>query len=402
MQILLITAALPYPPASGGALRAYGILRGLAEAGHAITLLTFGDPTDRLPETPLNTYCRDIITIEPPRRSKINRLKDLLLTGEADIARRFYSEIFEQALVRLLQQQTFDIVQFEGIEVACYIPTVRRESKTAIVFDTFNAEAELQRVIAKVDRANPRRWLVAGYSWIQSRRIHTYEKSLCQMADAVIAVSPEDAKLLQVYTPGKKVHVVPSGIHVDAYQDQQQKTLYLGENSVIFTGKMDYRPNVDAMLWFTNKILPLIKQSVNLTIVGQKSHAQLAPLLEMPNIQLTGWVDSVLPYLHNTDVYIAPLRMGSGTRLKILEAMACGCAIAATDLAASGLHDDARSALVIVNEEQTFAEAIDTLLTDRQERLRLGKKAQDAVRRHYDWSVLIPRLLAVYEELQIG
>ena len=128
MQILLITAALPYPPASGGALRAYGILRGLAEAGHAITLLTFGDPTDRLPETPLNTYCRDIITIEPPRRSKINRLKDLLLTGEADIARRFYSEIFEQALVRLLQQQTFDIVQFEGIEVACYIPTVRRES----------------------------------------------------------------------------------------------------------------------------------------------------------------------------------------------------------------------------------------------------------------------------------
>lgn len=401
MQILLITAALPYPPASGGALRAYGILRGLAEAGHAITLLTFGDPTDSPSETPLKMYCRDIITIEPPCRSKIDRIKDLLLTGEADIARRFYSEKFEQELVRLLKQQTFDIVQFEGIEVACYIETVPQVSETAIVFDTFNAEAELQRVIAQVDRANPRRWLVAGYSWIQSHRIHAYEKQLCQMADAVIAVSPEDAELLQRYTPRKTVHVVPSGIHVDAYQDRQE-TLNLGENSVIFTGKMDYRPNVDAMLWFSNKILPLIQQPVNLTIVGQKPHAQLAPLLEMPNIQLTGWVDSVLPYLHNTDVYIAPLRMGSGTRLKILEAMACGCAIVATDLAASGLHEEARSALVIINEEQAFAEAIDKLLTDRQERLRLGHQAQDAVRRHYDWSVLIPRLLAVYEELQIG
>ena len=217
LQILLITADLPYPPASGGALRAYGILRGLAEAGHEVTLLTFSAASNDTTKTPLSAYCEQIVTVAPPQRNKVDRIKDLILTSQADIARRFYSATFEQELVRLLKQQAFDIVQFEGIEVACYIPIVRQVGKAAIVFDTFNAEAELQRVIAKVDRANPRRWLVAGYSWIQSRRIRAYEQHLCQLADAVIAVSPEDAELLQVYTPSKTVHVVPSGIHVDGW-----------------------------------------------------------------------------------------------------------------------------------------------------------------------------------------
>ncbi|MCA9881740.1 MAG: glycosyltransferase [Anaerolineae bacterium] len=399
MRILLITAAIPYPPASGGALRAYGILRGLVEAGHHVTLMSFGDSSQDT--GPLRELCDEIITVAEPTRTKIDRLKDLLLSQQADIARRLFSEEFERRLVTLLQQQPFDIVQFEGIEVACYIPAVQQAKNTKIVFDTFNAEAELQRVIAEVDRANPRRWHVAAYSSIQSQRIRQYEGHLCRMADAVIAVSPEDAAHLKRYTPDKHIYVVPSGIHVDAYQAEYE-TIDLGSNSIVFTGKMDYRPNVDAMLWFVNQILPLVKDEVHVTVVGQKPHKQLEPLLEKPNIKLTGWVDSVLPYLHSTDVYVAPLRMGSGTRLKILEAMACGCAIVATDLAASGLSEDARSAMVIVNEERAFADAISKLLSDPQYRQQLGDKAQEAVRKHYDWSVLIPRLLNVYEGLGLG
>src|SRR5690606_23656791 len=114
----------------------------------------------------------------------------------------------------------------------------------------------------------------------------------------------------------------------------------LGPCALIFTGKMDYRPNVDAMLWFASDILPQVRSimpDVRLYVVGQKPHPRLEVLRDHDHIVLTGWVPEVTPYLHAAAVYIAPLRMGSGTRLKILEAMAAGCAIVATTLAAAGL-----------------------------------------------------------------
>ncbi|QPC80803.1 glycosyltransferase [Phototrophicus methaneseepsis] len=399
MRILIITAALPYPPASGGALRAYGIIEGLSQAGHDITLMSFHDETS--PEvTPLSALCRQVVTLPSPHRSRTDRVRNLLFTSQADIARRLYSPQFEQKLLELLAQESYDIVQFEGIEVACYLPATKQASNAAIIFDTFNAEAELQRVIAQVDRATIRTWPKAVYSWIQSQRIAAYEGNLCRLADAVIAVSPEDAALLAAYQPQRAVAIVPSGINTDRYLESSE-TIDLGHNSLIFTGKMDYRPNVDAMMWFSETVLPQL-EDVNLTIVGQKPHPQLQALLDQDNIKLTGWVDSVLPYLHSADVYIAPLRMGSGTRLKILEAMASGCAIVATDLAASGLLGEARAALWIADDPSSFAEAIRTLLADEEKRTTLGKAARIAVQQHYDWRVLIPRLLTVYKELGLG
>jgi glycosyltransferase involved in cell wall biosynthesis len=399
LRILFITAALPYPPASGGALRAYGIIEGLAKDDHDLTLLTFYDEELQPASTPLAQLCTEIHTLPSPQRSRTDRLRDLFFTTQADIARRLYSPAFEQKLRHLIEHQHYDVIQFEGIEVACYLPLIKRISSAKIIFDTFNAEAELQRVIAQVDLNNPRRWPVAAYSWLQSKRINRYEGELCRLADAVIAVSPEDALLLEEYQTQRPITVVPSGINTESYR--QAATIELGRKSLVFTGKMDYRPNVDAMLWFVDSVMPYL-DDVQLTIVGQKPHAQLQALLAMDNITLTGWVDSVLPYLHSADVYIAPLRMGSGTRLKILEAMASGCAIVATDLAASGLLEQAKNALYIANDAKSFANAIRTLLDDAGQRQTLGQAAQQAVQQHYDWHVLIPRLLRVYEELGLG
>jgi glycosyltransferase involved in cell wall biosynthesis len=150
------------------------------------------------------------------------------------------------------------------------------------------------------------------------------------------------------------------------------------------------------MLWFTEAILPRLPDA-HLTIVGQKPHARLAHLRELPNVTITGWVDSVLPYLQAADVYVAPLRMGSGTRLKLLEAMAAGCAIVATSTASAGLTAEARAAMRIAEGAGAFAAAIRTLLNNPAEREQLRADAQQQVRATYDWSALIPRLLAAYE-----
>jgi glycosyltransferase involved in cell wall biosynthesis len=396
-KILILAASFPYPPTSGGALRTYGILHGLANAGHQITLLAFDDLHSQPEKTPLAQLCRHIETVPMPVRSRLDRLRDMLLTSHADIAKRLFSLAFQEKLLSLLQATAFDIVQFEGIEVACYLPVVKQAGvKARLIFDTFNAEAELQRLIYDIDRQQAKRLPAAFYSYIQTQRIARYEGELCQMADAVIAVSPEDAGLLQAYLPQKSIPVVPSGVFVNDYM-KPQTNLSLPANSLVFTGKMDYRPNVDAMLWFAFHIFPQLHDA-NLVIVGQKPHPRIQKLTDYENIMLTGWVESVLPYLHQADVYIAPLRMGSGTRLKILEAMACGCAIVATSTAAAGLNDAARSAMIITDDEAEFASAIEHLLDHPAQRDILGNQAKAAVKAHYDWSVLIPKLLEVYQD----
>lgn len=397
MHILLVTASLPYPPASGGALRTYGILQGLHHAGHTVSLISFH--TGGAIPAQLRAICHHIETLPPPNRTRWHRLRDLLLTRQADIARRLYSVEFAARLGALVQTETYDIVQFEGIEAACYLPELRETGTPArIVFDTFNAEAELQRVIYTIDRAEPGRWLAALYSWLQIGRIRRYEALLCQLADQVIAVSQEDAAYLRAYRADGQVAIVPSGIFVDDYTNMTEQA-DIGADAIVFTGKMDYRPNIDAMLWFTEHVLPQLSRA-NLVIVGQQPHARIRQLAQHEHIYVTGWVDAVVPYLKAAAVYVAPLRMGSGTRLKILEAMASGCAIVATELAAAGLNEASRQAIRITDTPAEFAQAVEELLHNPQERQQLAKRALQAVKAYYDWPVIIPRLLAAYERPQ--
>lgn len=398
MRILILAASLPYPPTSGGALRTYGIIKGLADAGHELSLLSFGES----PHPALERLCQQVELVPSPKRSKIGRLRDLLL-GHADIAKRFYSQAFEAKLLALIKATDYDLIQFEGIEIACYLPIVKKaQVRAKLCFDTFNAEAALQRLIFEIDRQETKRILAAAYSYIQSKRIARYEAQLCREADFVLAVSAEDAAILKKYRKTKPIFVLPSGIFVADYAaNPRDENLNLGENALVFTGKMDYRPNVDAMLWFAESILPKIKEA-NLVIVGQQTHPRLDVLRQNPKIQMTGWVKSVTPYLRSADVYVAPLRMGSGTRLKLLEAMACGCAIVATPTAASGLCEEALEGMMIAESEKLFADIVKHLLGHPSKQRELGAKAQALVRAHYDWSVLIPQLLRIYQEAGLG
>jgi len=400
MRVLIVTSSLPYPPSSGGALRAYGVVQGLARAGHHVTLLSFHDGAPDPAQTPLAKLCEAIVTVPaPPPRKLSARLRDLLLSSQADIARRLYSPAFEAQLAQLLTQPC-DLIQFEGLEVALYLPQARRAAPQArLIFDTFNAEADLQAMIARIEATQPARWPAALYSWLQARRIARYEGALCRLADGVIAVSAEDQAILRRYRADDKTFILPSGITVADYQGQERAEL--PAPSLVFTGKMDYRPNVDAMLWFHEVILPRLPQA-HLFVVGQKPTPRLQALAQDERVHLTGWVDSVMPYLRAAQVYIAPLRMGSGTRLKLLEAMACGCAIVATSTAASGLSAQARAAMLLADDAASFAQAIQSLLDDPARRAALGQQARAAVAQEYDWSQIIPRLLAIYEEIGHG
>jgi glycosyltransferase involved in cell wall biosynthesis len=403
MRILMLTPAPPYPAQSGGALRALGILHCLRSAGHTITLLTFARKDTDFTDTPLAQLCERIITAPPPQRSSIQRLRHLLFSGEADIIQRMYSPEFSALLSRLCGEG-FDVIQFEGLEMATYLPHARQTGTRArLVYDSFNAEFALQQSIAAVDAGSLARLPAALYSRIQAQRLRALESWLGTHADGFIVVSEEDATLLRPLRGDRPLPIVPSGIFVDDYQREDAQPL--GDAALVFTGKMDYRPNVDGAVWFADEILPVIRANVPATtlyIVGQQPSSTVIALAEQSGIIVTGQVPGVHPYLNGATVYVAPLRMGSGTRLKLLEAMACGCAIVATTTAAAGLDDSARSAMRIADDPQDFAAHVVTLMTRAALRDELGKLARDAVRLHYDWSVIAPRLNHVYAQMGLG
>lgn len=402
MKVLLLTPQLPYPPHQGTSLRNFHIIRGLAAACE-VSLLSFLEAEQTaVPHkiTPLASLCHTIVTVPVPQRTTGKRLQQLLGTRRPDMAHRLFSQAFNIKLLQMLQAETFDIVQIEGIEMARYLPVIRHASpRSKIVFDDHNAETELQRRNFLTDLRQPRRWVAAAYSAEQVRRLHRFERWVCQQADWVTAVSQPDKVHLTSLTQGKTpITVIPNCIDVQQFRLAGTETI---PSDILFTGKMDYRPNVDAVLWFVDKVWHQIRQerpSTTFTIVGQKPHSRLERLHSEPGITLTGWVERVEPYLAGTQLIVLPFRVGSGTRLKLIEAMAAGKAVVSTAVGAEGFPVQHNRELLLVGDEVEMGTAVLQLLNNHTERQRLGQAAQQFAQQ-YDWRVVVPRFLTIYQEI---
>jgi glycosyltransferase involved in cell wall biosynthesis len=404
MKVLLLTPQLPYPPQQGTSLRNFHIIRGLAEACE-VTLLSFlelGQTAVPHQIRPLAILCKTIETVPVPQRTTGKRLQQLLTTRRPDMAHRLFSQPFTAKLLPLLQDEQFDIVQIEGIELARYLPVIRHGSpRSKIVFDDHNAETELQRRNFLTDLRQPRRWVAAAYSAEQVRRLRRFERWVCQQADWVTAVSDPDKTHLTRLTQGKTpITVIPNCIDVQQFRLDEAEAI---PSDILFSGKMDYRPNVDAVLWFVDKVWPGIRQkrpSTTFTIVGQKPHARLQRLRAEPGITLTGWVERVEPYLAGTKLFVLPFRVGSGTRLKLIEAMAAGKAVVSTAVGAEGFPVQHNRELLLVADEVEMETAVLHLLNNPNERQRLGQVAQHFAQK-YDWRVIVPKFLEIYRQLNI-
>jgi glycosyltransferase involved in cell wall biosynthesis len=429
MHILFLTPQLPYPPHQGTTFRNFGLMQGLS-GHHQISLLSFCDLQDQLPDVaaPLLALCQHIDTVAaPPPRPLKRRARDTFTHRLPDMALRLASSAFADRLDAWLAREPFDVVHIEGIEMAPYLDLLLdgQHQSPLVIFDDHNCEYMLQRIYALVDARIPRRWPGAAYSLVQWQKLRHYEASVCRRAHRVLAVSQTDATALQRLVSGLDVTVILNGIDTAQYEthlsNDQSGPGADQPPTLVFTGKMDFRPNVDAVRWFAEAIWPQVRARVpeaQFYAVGQCPHHQLDHLRADPAITLTGWVQDVRPYITRATVYIAPLRMGSGTRLKLLEAMALGKAIISTRKGAEGLTSEAYAhrpanaertgsandranihrELVLVNDNDpaAFAESVVDLLQDPHRRTELGTAARAFVKANYDWRVIIPRLEALY------
>ncbi|BCX04995.1 MAG: glycosyl transferase family 1 [Candidatus Roseilinea sp.] len=412
MRLLFLTPQLPYPPQQGTALRNWGLISHLA-ARHEVWLISFDErpagARDALPE-PLRRACRSVVTAPVPARSLGDRLRTLATSALPDMAWRLWLPAFEQTLHAHLCDHHFDVVQFEGIELARYmIGAARLPHRARFVFDEHNAEYLLQKRTFESDMRIPRRWHGAAYSFVQWQRLRAFERRALRAADAVLCVSPEDAASLKRLAPSVQPTVIYNGIDVAQYakfalptSHSPLPTPHAPLPTIVFTGKMDFRPNVDAVLWFARRVWPAVKHAhpnARLLVVGQKPSPRLDPLRADPDIVLTGQVDDVRPYIAQADVYIAPLLAGGGTRFKLLEAMAMRRAIVSTSLGCEGFAITSGRELIVADRPEEFASAVVELLRSPSHRAALGESAYRFVSATYDWGAILPKLAQVYERL---
>ena len=417
-RILLLTPQLPIPPqaltglSQGTTIRNFNLIAGLAQR-HDVDLLTFQTTNDERRTTNdeielLRPYCRQIVAEPAPVRKLTLRLRDTLLNPLPDMALRLAAAALHAHLARLLNENRYDVVQAEGIEMAPYLLDLRNQvfrrnlvsSPSPLVFDDHNAEYVLQQRAFLTDVRRPRRWPGAFYSLIQWQKLAVYERRVCRAADAVVAVSEADRLALQRLAPGLAVTVVPNGVDLAFYRPGVTPPLAgLGPHALVFTGKMDYRPNVDAVLWFADVVLPLILAQLpdaHFYVVGQQPHVRLAGLAGRPALTVTGRVPDTRPYIAAAGVYVVPLRIGGGTRLKVLEAMAMGQALVSTRLGCDGFPFEDGREVRFADEPAAFAAAVVALLRDREQAGRLGKAARAYVEAHFGWDAIVPRLEELY------
>ncbi len=245
----------------------------------------------------------------------------------------------------------------------------------------------------------PGRGPAAAYSAIQWPRLRRLEAAVCRAVDAVTCVSAEDGRLLHALAPGRPPVLVPNGIDVDDYAPGDGAPAPDAPPSVVFTGKMDYRPNVDAVLWFMAEVWPRVRAEApraRCLIVGQRPTPAVQALGRQAGCAVTGAVEDTRPFIAEASVYIAPLRQGGGTRFKLLEALALGRPVVSTTLGAEGFPVTAGRELLIADSAADFARAVLRLMADQALAQQVGSAGRAFVRARYDWRVIVPALERVY------
>lgn len=399
MKVLVVSPWYPWPPFDGGSIRVLETLRHLARRHRVSLLASVGRAEEAEDGGDLRDICEHVETsvLSPRAWPTVRRLARGVL-GRMPVITSFYHD---SRLAERLRQSTarggYDVVQVEFSYAAPYVRAVDPGcgARTVLTMHNveslrFDREADLslradRRLAAAWDRAFHRHW----------------EKRAVLGFDGVVAVSePERAWVLE-QAPGAAVELVPNGVDTNHFRPETPADS-AAPPSIVFTGAMHYPPNVDAALWFCERIWPQLRRRVpdlRFEIVGRDPDPRVAALGEMPGVVVTGSVPDIRPYLARARCVVVPLRSGGGTRLKILEAMAMARPVVSTALGAEGLAIEPGHDILIADETDDFVERVLDLLGSTETAALLGQAGRQLVENHYDWGRCLEGLDRLYDRL---
>jgi polysaccharide biosynthesis protein PslH len=393
VRVLVLSPFPPWPP-DGGRIRIRELVRGLA-AVHDVSLLALSDggPEDEAGMAALEEEGIPIeaVVSRPDRRVVA---AGAVLAGRSVHGSLVRSPQLRRRLADRLADGSVDVVQCELSSMAAYRDVGRR---VPWVLDALNVEFRVNESLARTARAS------IGYRWYARREARCRrreELAAWRAVDHVVTVSEDDRRIVEDLAPGSPVTVVPNGVDLARLRPPTGAADL--PPRAVFVGKMDYRPNVEGIGWFVDEVLPRIRERVpafELAVVGRNPAPAVAALGARDGVSIVGAVPDPTPHLHGATVAVVPLRAGSGTRLKVLEALAAGTPVVSTPLGVEGLDVVAGRHVLVAEGTEGFAGAVVALLGDRDRRAGLARAGRRLVEERYGWPAAVQTLLEVHERL---
>jgi polysaccharide biosynthesis protein PslH len=389
VKILFLSRWYPFPPSNGAKLRIYNLLRGLS-AKHDLSLLSFIDQLDNELDTQeIRSICQQVklVDYQPYRPNSLQAYLGFFSPAPRSVVDSYSSEMHRQ-----VQQEVgsgaYDLVIASQLSMSDYCqgrhhtPVLLEEVEVGVLLDQFTQATSIWRRFRY------------GLTWYKFRR---YLAILLRSSAACTVVSEAEKRLvIQNVGCEPPIHVIPNCISMSDYLGINKSPQ---PNTLIYTGSFRYSANYEAMVWFVSEILPLIQAEipdVKLTITGD--HANLA-LPVSDSVSLTGFVEDIRPLIAASAVSIAPIRVGGGTRLKILEAMALRTPVVSTAKGAEGLDVTDEQDILIADSPDKYAKSVCRLLREPELGNKLADNAYQLVTKKYDWAVVIPQFLDLVDRI---
>lgn len=290
-----------------------------------------------------------------------------------------YSKAVEEKISDVLRSRRYDLVVCDFLQPSLNVRSITGYS--TLLFQHNVESVILERYFRTAH--DPLRKL---FWWSQWKKMLRYEQQACRRFTGVVAVSEVDKENLERKFSLQNVFAIPTGVDTEYFSPREES---IEPNSLVFTGSMDWLPNEDAILFFAREILGKVKEhipNVKLTVVGRNpSRRLLNEVKKYPEISIVGWVSDVRPYISRHALYVIPLRIGGGTRIKAYEAMAMGKAVISTHVGTEGLPLTSGKHVMLADEPQHFAAAVVELLQNHKKRQCLGEAARSFVKRNFAW-----------------
>ncbi len=384
LRILWVKVGGLWPLNTGGRLRSFHLLRELS-ASHQVTLLTTHgpdqDPEDLARQLP---RCRVQSLPHTPVKKSSGRfllalVRSWLTSLPVDIYRSRVSAL-QAEVADSLASGDFDLVVADFLVA---VPNVPLDGDTPVLYFSHNVEYMIWQRLGATEQRWPHKLLLA----VEWRKMRRYEVAACRRAALTVAVSEQDRDQLGETLDQARIRAIATGVDLDYFQpgDRSKEA----PREIVFSGSMDWHPNEDAMLFFMDSILPLVREKmpdVTVTVVGRNPSDRLRAAAERAGVRVTGTVPDVRPFVQGAAVYIVPLRIGGGTRLKIYEALAMGKAVVSTAIGAEGLPLEEGKHIVRADDPGDFARQVLALLEDPARREALGDAGRALMEERFSWS----------------
>lgn len=391
MRILFLSPRQCWPPESGAKLREFYLASALGTRTE-LTHVFFSPPGSTPPGPADLAHARKILAVSQPPAYSAGRIVRGLFSRWPLPILNYTSAAMSDALAALLIESRFDLIHLDSIHMAAYVPLLARYSAAPMTYDWHNIESELMSRYSEHVPSPARR----TYAALTARRLAAVENRILREAFGHIVCSERERSALLDRVPGARIAVIENGVDVSFFA---QTGAAAARRRIVFVGSMSYHANADAVVLFARTVWPAIRrqlpQSV-LTIVGSNPTPAVQALHGIENVEVTGTVPDVRPYYAEAAAAIVPLRIGGGTRLKILEAMAAGVPVISSTPGAEGLAVSPGRDILIADRNDDWLAHLQALDRDPALRLELVEAGRRLAAARYDWPLLGKALFDTY------